>query len=127
MTPGGLLRFALRACRDADKAAGLEVQLLNDSVLTVGEELRHAACKLAVLIDLEPVGLAACLHLDVGAELVDMLTGQVAAGDDDGLDGVALGKRREAATPRTSSVMSSTMRSIRRSGLSEPYFSMASR
>ena len=91
----GLLRFALRACRDADKAAGLEVQLLNDSVLTVGEELRHAACKLAVLIDLEPVGLAACLHLDVGAELVDMLTGQVAVGDDDGLDGVALGKRRE--------------------------------
>ena len=59
------------------------------------KELGNAAGKLAVFVDLEPVGLHACLNLNIRAELVDLLTGKVAAGHDDCLDGVSLGKGRK--------------------------------
>ena len=88
----GLLRLALLACRYADKAAGLEAESLGEGSLLILKELCNAAGKLAVFVDLEPVGLHACLDLNIGADLVDLLARQVAAGDNDRLDGVALGK-----------------------------------
>ena len=94
----GFLSNELLARRYADKAAGLEVQRIDNCLLSVLQELCNAACKLAVFVDLEPVGLYARLYLDLGAQLVDMLTGHVTVGDHDGLDGVALGKGRKLRT-----------------------------
>ena len=91
----GFLSDKLFTCRHADKAAGLETQSVNNGLLSVLKELGYTACKLAVFIYLEPVGLGTCLNLDLGAELVDILAGHVAIGDDDSLNGVALGKGRK--------------------------------
>jgi hypothetical protein len=55
-------------------------------------KLGDAAREGAVRLDLKPVGLLARLHLDVGAELVDLLARQLAAGDGDRLDGAARGE-----------------------------------
>ena len=92
-----LLRGGLFAGRHADEAAGLEAEGSGDLRRLVREELCDAAGEIALLVDLEPVGLAAGLHLDIGAELVDGLARKRARGHDDGLDGVACGKGRKVA------------------------------
>ncbi len=89
---GSLDGDVLLARGHADKAAGLEIQPFGELIRSVGKELRNAAGERAVLVHLEPEGLAGGLYLDICAELVDILARHVAVGDDDGLDCVALGK-----------------------------------
>ncbi len=91
---GGLLRKLLLARGDAHKGVGLEIKSRGQLVLALGKELRHAAGKLAVLVHLKPVGLRARLNLHIGAELVDMLSRQLAVGYGDRLHNSALGVER---------------------------------
>ena len=98
---------------------GCEAQGLLHRLGQGGDELGDAAGDLAVLIRAEPVGLAAGLDLHVGAELVDLLAGGGEVRDHDGLHRVP-GEGLEAAAGQSSSVTSVTVRSMRRSGLSEP-------
>ena len=60
-------------------------------------ELGDASGEAAVRLHLEPIGLGAGLHLNIGAQLVYMLSGQLAAAAGYGLNGVALGKGRKFA------------------------------
>ena len=94
----GFLSCGLFARRNADKAAGLEREGIDNSVFPVLKELRNAACKLALFIDLEPVGLRAGLNLNIGAELIYLLARQLVAAYDDSFDGIALGKGRKFRT-----------------------------
>ena len=80
---------------NAHERAGLETEGLNDSVLLISQELGHAACQLALFVHLEPEGLGTRLHLNIGAELVDLLSREVAVMDHDRLDGVAGGEGAE--------------------------------
>ena len=75
-TPAVFCAAVFFAGRHADEAAGLEAEGRGDLRRLVREELCDAAGEIALLVDLEPVGLAAGLHLDIGAELVDGLAAQ---------------------------------------------------
>ena len=76
----------LIACADADEAVGLKSESLVKLRLLGCKELCDAACKLTVFVGLEPVGLISRLDLDGGAELVYVLAGKVAVGNDYRLD-----------------------------------------
>ena len=93
----GLLGLPLLSGGDADEATGLEAEGGDDLIVLVREELGDAAGEIALLVDLEPIGLLPRLHLNVGAELVDGLAGKAAVGDDDGLDDGAVLERRKLA------------------------------
>ena len=81
--------------RDGDEITRLQAERLGNAVLTVIEELADAADELAVSLDLEPIGLVAGLHLNIGAELVYLLSGHSAAGDGNGLYDIARCKGRK--------------------------------
>ena len=66
----------------------------------------------------EPVYLFTGLYLHVGAELVDLLAGGGTIGDGYGF--YALPLKGPKPQPESSSVASEMVRSMRRSGLSEP-------
>jgi len=89
---GGLLSGLLAACGHANQAARLQLQSIDNLLLAVGKELGNASRQLAVFVQLEPVGLEACLDFHVGTELVYILTSQGAVADHYGLDGAAFGK-----------------------------------
>ena len=67
----------------------LQVQDLGQLLPDGGHELADAPGQLAVFIHLEPVALAAGLHLAVGEELFDLLAGEGAIGDIHHLHGLA--------------------------------------
>ena len=92
-----LLRGGLFAGRHADEAARLQAEGRGDLRRLVREEFGDAAGEAALLVNLEPVRLAAGLYLHVGAELVNGLARHGAVGHDDGLDRVARGKGRKLA------------------------------
>ena len=72
--------------------------------MAAAQELGDAAGQLAVLVHLEPVGLAAGLHLHVGAKLVNGLAGQGAVADGDGLDHLSVDLLEAAALHLTGDV-----------------------
>ena len=78
------------ARRNNDQRVGGQAETLDERILAALHELRDAACKLAVLVHLEPVTLDARLHLAVGQELFDLFPRQMAVRDGHGLDGLAL-------------------------------------
>ena len=81
----------------ADKAAGLQAQLLGQCACAVLQELGNAAGEAAVLINLDPAGLVAGLNFYVGQQLVDPLTGLGEVVYHNGLDGAALEGAEAAA------------------------------
>ena len=81
-----LLRRGLLAGGQTHEAVGGQGKTGDDLILDGLDELGNAAHDLAVLVHAEPVGLLPCLDLDVGAELVDLLSRRVEVGDDHGLD-----------------------------------------
>ena len=89
---GGFLRGRLFARSYADKRSRSEAERFNYSIVVRSHELGDASGEAAVRLNLEPIGLGTGLHLNIGAQLVYMLSGQLAAAAGYGLNGVALGK-----------------------------------
>ena len=89
---GGFLRGGPFARGYADKRAGRKAKRFNYSIVVRSHELGDASGEAAVRLHLKPIGLCASLHLNIGAQLVYMLSGQLAAAAGYGLNGVALGK-----------------------------------
>ena len=79
---------ALAGCHH-HQSVGLQRQHLGKLVLHRRHELADAAGDLAVFVHLEPVALAAGLHLAVGEQLLDLLAGEGAVRDVHHLHGLA--------------------------------------
>ena len=71
------------------QSARLQVQGLGKLLPHGCHELADATGQLAALVHLEPVALAAGLHLTIGEQLLDLLAGEGAIGDVHHLHGLA--------------------------------------
>ena len=87
---GGLLGLAQLAGGESHEVIGLQAQGGDHLLLDGRDELGDAAHDVTVLVQAEPVGLAAGDHFHVGEGLVDELAGLVEVADHHGLDPVAL-------------------------------------
>ena len=94
---GGFLRGRLFARSYADKRSRSEAERFNYSIVVRSHELGDASGEAAVRLHLEPIGLEAGLHLNIGAQLVYMLSGQLASAAGYRLNAVPFSKRRKFA------------------------------
>ena len=87
---GGLLSLTAHTGGNTNQTAGLQSEALCQRFLQRIDKFRNASNKSPAFIHAEPVRLCSSLHFDICAELINLFSGHITAGNYDRLDCIAV-------------------------------------
>ena len=92
---GGLLSLTAHTGGNTNQTAGLQSEALCQRFFQRIDKFRNASNKSPAFIHAEPVRLCSCLHFDICAELIDLFSGHITAGNNDRFDCIAVSEMLE--------------------------------